>query len=830
MSIIEGNFSAGSCVRDTILIHSCLAWRHERAQAAITSRHGLQALPIEALAARLAGGFLQPIDPDALKAAITKALAAELGEIDRIKNLPGFARAAAATLSKAWTAGLNLAELAASADLETVSRLTAIARLEAEVIRHLPASMCRPADLVSAALARTSHAPTLFGRIAIHGRTEMSPVWRPLVAALVAETDVKWIAGPRYVPPWVRELGVPVIQATAETPEICAESCASPRHEALEALRWARELIASRRARPEEIAIAAASPEEWDDHFLALSDMSGLDVHFVHGRKILTTPDGQLTAALAELLLRGFSHTRMVRLASLLRTQGKILTALPSDWTRALPSEAPLLDAARWRQILSTFTPESFRDGGDHAPALRELVDILAGGIKQATDIGELLLKGRCLAIWRKALTEGPPQALDVTLISLRLPDDIAPEVAIIWAPAAALAAVPRPFVRLIGLTSRAWSRHASEDPLLPDHIVPAHLLEPLPVHTADRRDFETIRHTTARQLFCSRSRRDAEGRLNGMSPLYPGRLPEIHRQRARIPEHAAGWSDRLFARPAEFEALPEAESATTCWIDWHTERLTAHDGLIRHDHPVVLGALQRQQSATSLVKLLRDPLGYLWQYAFHWNQTSETEDPLLLDALAFGNLVHDTLQAAVTRLKASGGFASATTHDLGAALDAAIDTVATDWEQSQPTPPPVIWQRKLQDIRDLARAALSFSEAHLPGQRSWAEIPFGGDRRARDLPPDDRAKLPWDPMTPVVIPGTSLRIGGSIDRLDLAEDGETARVTDYKSGRPPRQNTNLVFKGGRRAAALPLRLRRPLPPPRSQRHQQSSSLSQSSR
>jgi hypothetical protein len=161
--------------------------------------------------------------------------------------------------------------------------------------------------------------------------TEMSPVWRPLVAALVAETDVKWIAGPRYVPPWVRELGVPVIQATAETPEICAESCASPRHEALEALRWARELIASRRARPEEIAIAAASPEEWDDHFLALSDMSGLDVHFVHGRKILTTPDGQLTAALAQLLLRGFSHTRMVRLASLLQTQGKILTALPSD-------------------------------------------------------------------------------------------------------------------------------------------------------------------------------------------------------------------------------------------------------------------------------------------------------------------------------------------------------------------------------------------------------------------------------------------------------------------------------------------------------------------
>jgi hypothetical protein len=83
--------------------------------------------------------------------------------------------------------------------------------------------------------------------------------------------------------------------------------------------------------------------------------------------------------------------------------------------------------------------------------------------------------------------------------------------------------------------------------------------------------------------------------------------------------------------------------------------------------------------------------------------------------------------------------------------IDSALGTVAADWEQSQPTPPPVIWRRKLQEIRDLALAALTFSEVQLPGQRSWAEIPFGGDRRARDLTPEDRATLPWDPMAPVV-------------------------------------------------------------------------------
>ena len=787
------------CVRDTVITHSRLAWRRERARAATAGRHGLQALPIEGLAARLAGGFLLPIDPNALKSAIAQTLSADLGDLDRIKDLPGFPRAAATTLSKAWTAGLNLAELAANASSKAASRLAAVARLEAEVIGHLPQSMCRPADLVSAALQRTSYARVLFGRIAIHGRTEMSPIWRPLLAALAAETDVQWVAGPRYVPSWVHELGITVVEAPRETPEILTVSCASPRHEALETLRWARELIATGRARPEDIAIAAASPEEWDDHFLALSEMSGLDLHFVHGRKVLTTPDGQLAAAIADVLLRGFSHTRMVKLASLLRRHGKLLTALPRDWAQALPKDAPLLDATRWRQVLSTFTPDSFSGGGDHAHALCELVDILARGLKRAAEIGDLLLKGRSLAIWRKALTEGPPEALDVTLTSLRLPDDVGPEAAIIWTPAAALAAVPRPFVRLIGLTSRAWPRHASEDPLLPDHIIPSHCLEPLPVHDADRRDFHTICRTTARQIVCSRSRRDAEGRLNGMSPLYPPNPPGVHLQRARIPEHAAGWSDRLFARPAEFDELPEALSAISCWIDWHTGRLTASDGLIRRDHPVVTGALQRQQSATSLVTLLRDPLGYLWRYGFGWIEPSETEDPLLLDALAFGNLLHATLQAAVTSVEASrpGGFGAASSQEMCAALDSALDTVAADWEQSQPTPPPVIWRRKLQDIRDLAIVALTFEEPSLSGQRSWAEIPFGGDHRALELTSEQRARLPWDPLAPVVIPGTKLRIGGSIDRIDLTAAGDMARVTDYKSGRPPRNGSEPILKGG---------------------------------
>jgi len=95
-------------MRETIIIHSRLSWRQVRGTAAIERRHGLQALGIEQLAARLAGGFLQPIDSDALKDAIGEVITEDLMEFNDIKTFPAFPRAAAATLVKAWAAGLFL--------------------------------------------------------------------------------------------------------------------------------------------------------------------------------------------------------------------------------------------------------------------------------------------------------------------------------------------------------------------------------------------------------------------------------------------------------------------------------------------------------------------------------------------------------------------------------------------------------------------------------------------------------------------------------------------------------------------------------------------------
>ena len=61
--------------------------------------------------------------------------------------------------------------------------------------------------------------------------------------------------------------------ATAVGPaKFSAEASADPKSEVVEALRWVRQLLASGRAKAEEIAVAAASTPDWDDYFLAYAN------------------------------------------------------------------------------------------------------------------------------------------------------------------------------------------------------------------------------------------------------------------------------------------------------------------------------------------------------------------------------------------------------------------------------------------------------------------------------------------------------------------------------------------------------------------------------
>jgi hypothetical protein len=771
--------------RRTVIVHGRFSRREHRLAAARDRRHGLQIMSFEQMAVRLAGGFIRPIDNENLRTAIQTALPlTPLGELETIKSLPGMVNAAADTLSKVWRAGIDLAARAAENP-----RLDAISNLEKAVLAQLPAGMLRPVDIVAAASGRLAHAPSVLGSITIHGITELSPCWRPLLRMLAQHIEVTWTAGPRSVPSWLDGMGVTVVRSSRLAPSTNAVSAATAYHEAIEAMRWARSLLASGVALPSDIAIAAASPEEYDDHFHALKSDANLDLHFVHGVRVITTRDGQAAAALADILVRGISQSRLRRLAALCK-ESELFASLPEGWMRVLPSDAPLSTLQAWSLLLARLKPEEWPDGQDHAPQLRALIDQLSKGTIAAKEIGESFLKDRALAIWRKALLTGPATSIDATLETLREDDGLEACVSVAWMPASELAGSPRRFVRLLGLNSGRWPRNIAEDRLIPHHIVPTSVLDPLPVNLADRRDFETILATTSDEVVLSRSRRDSDGRLLGRSPLLAEHRSETYLRRNATPIQAFSETDRLTARPQEFATDAQAASAGACWSNWRRFDITPHDGLIRAEHPLILAILGRTQSASSLRRLLRNPLGFVWTYGCGWRMPESSEEPLVLDALGFGDLVHKVLDCALQDVEANGGLASADDEMVRAAVSRAVDHIAVLWESERALPPAIIWRRTLTEVGELAAEALAFDDDLLPGARSYGEVPFGG------ADPKSDAACPWDADAPVTIPGAGFNISGYIDRLDIAADGKQALVRDYKTGKAPKEDK--LLDGGR--------------------------------
>lgn len=771
--------------RHTLIVYGSHAMRERRLAAARERRHGCQIMSFEQAAVRLAGGFTRPIDIESLRTGIQKVLpATPMGELESIKLLPGMIAAAADTLHKAWRAGMDLAARAAGHP-----RLDAMARLEAAVLAQLPLGMMRPVDIVAAATGRIAHAPAILGPMEITGLTELSPCWRPLLKALTAHIAVQWTAGPRRTPDWLEGCGVRVSHGPSESPAISAVSAATAYHETIEAMRWVRSLLASGQAAPSDIAIATASPGAYDDYFLALRADANFDLHFVHGVRAITTREGQAAAALADIVVRGLSQPRMRRLAALCRDSAPF-EGLPEGWLRVLPTDAPLSMPNAWNRLLARLKPEHWPDGADHTPILRAAVELLAKGPNAAQEIGNAFLKGRALTIWRKALLAGPAASVDATLETLKQDDGLEACVSVAWIPASALAASPRRFVRLIGLNSSRWPRGITEDRLIPNHIIPTAELDPLPLSFADRRDFETILATTSREVVLSRARRDSDGRLLGRSPLLSEYSEGVYLRRNAVPTHAFSETDRLMARPQEFSQHPQAVSAQGCWRDWLRTDITAHDGLVRADHPLILAILARTQSASSLRRLLRNPLSFVWVYAFGWRAPESNAEPLVLNALGMGDLVHRVLDRSLRQLESAGGLASADNEAIMTAVDAAAELIAADWESERAVPPAVIWTRTLDDARLIACQALTYRNGSLPGARSYSEVPFGGPKSKSD------AETPWDPSAPVAIPEAGFNIAGYIDRLDIAGDGTRALVRDYKTGRPPRDTIRL--NGGR--------------------------------
>ena len=316
--------------RRTIIVEGPLGFRMRRVVAARRTETGVQIMTLPQLAARLAGGFTQPARSQDLDPAIRTALeAGGFADLESIRGLPGMTRSVAWTLSRVWNGDFALADRAHDS-----TRLQDLATIDARVRANLPAGVLASRDLRDAALRRLTHAPAVLGTVELDRVVRVAPVWWPLLNALArtvpliwrnpGASDVAWFPGrvdsdPRPAP---------------AAPEVV--SCATPRAEAVEALRWMRELIASGRARPEEVAICATAPEDWDEHMLVLAIDAGLPLHFSHGVPALASREGQGCAALADVLLNGLSQDRVRRLFGHAAGRSRGLEGIPPTWAQGL--------------------------------------------------------------------------------------------------------------------------------------------------------------------------------------------------------------------------------------------------------------------------------------------------------------------------------------------------------------------------------------------------------------------------------------------------------------------------------------------------------------
>lgn len=767
--------------RRTIVIPNRLAWHKERFRAAEEHAQGIQILTASQLGGRLAGGFVEVASRDTCHTLVRDALAnLDLVELAKLREMPGTVSAICRTLAKAWDADLNLQALAAQS-----TRICDLARIEAYVQEHLPFGMMLQRELVSTAIEKRPNARRVFGSLVVRGFVFVDPCWRRLFLALAESLSIEWysLESAKDHLAWIRNAPIGAIVEPPRVPRQRSVVCATPKHEVVEALRWARELIVSGKAKPHEIAIVASATDEWDGDFRVLVEDSQLPVHLVHGRSATSTFPGQQAGSMAALLLGGLSHDRVVRALRLLRNTPK-LKSLPDDWYTNLPPDAPLLKLDHWRIFLEKLAEDSGKP--DLRAALLPILELLSKGVTAAVQVGEELLSGQAQAIWRRALLDGPPEALVTTIAGLRVPDESDPNANIIWGPAQAVASAPRPFIRMLGLTSRSWPRQAREDALLPSHILDPALLEPATITAQDRTHFAILRDA-ANEVVYSRSRRDSDGRLLGISPLVTSEVVQEHLQRSRTPQHAFNEADRLLACRQEFSETARARSAISCYRNWRSPKITAHDGLFSARHPVIEAAIARAHSATSLSRMLTDPLGFVWTYALGWKPPSplSEEEPLALDNLTYGTLVHELLREVVSSLESQSSFAGATPIQIESALAEVVRRIAREWELMKPLPPSRLWERTLTEARDVALSALSWPLPKFKNQKTYVEAPFGGLE-------GEAAICPWDQTALVVIKGLDLKLRGKVDRLDLDGTATRARVIDYKTGRCPDEDAGL--------------------------------------
>ncbi len=204
--------------------------------------------------------------------------------------------------------------------------------------------------------------------------------------------------------------------------------------------------------------------------------------------------------------------------------------------------------------------------------------------------------------------------------------------------------------------------------------------------------------------------------------------------------------------------------------------------------------------SATALEEYASCPFKFLLKRVLWIEEIEEPEDALELNPLERGTLFHDVLERFLRDARDEG--ALPLRPDARDRLLALADRIARSdrWSVSAHAGAQELVRGELAaSLRLWLRYELQSGEGYRP---SYFEARFGGRSRGNE----DTA-LTLDEGVPFQAAGdVAIRFSGKIDRIDIADDGRSAKVIDYKTGQ-----YHSLGKGGDKLLANGTRLQLPI-------------------
>ena len=209
-----------------------------------------------------------------------------------------------------------------------------------------------------------------------------------------------------------------------------------------------------------------------------------------------------------------------------------------------------------------------------------------------------------------------------------------------------------------------------------------------------------------------------------------------------------------------------------------HLQRFTEFDGNLSSAtgaDGVSLAPTGSPVSATTLEDWAACPFRYFLGHVLRLSALESPEDATTISSLERGSLLHDILEE-FTRETTESGMLPAPGQSWSPDSRTLLDEIARshfrDAERRGVTGRPLLWDLARQEILDDLETFLE-EDASLRARhgtnRIMAEAQFGtGTGAAVVLDPD-----------------TGMSFRGRIDRIDLADDGKSALVIDYKTGSP---------------------------------------------